>query len=1837
MPVLENNLLRSIKSGGLPDVPTQTIGRAPDINSYPSFEMFKQNWTSQSTAETRRRTFDEILSAPAGNLVTGATPLTNLDPNEVAANSRYKMYRPGANMEDIYGQTQGILDKAANATLKGLSLAGTTFLQGTVGLLYGLGNWAVDGKFSSFYNNDFSRALDDWNKGLEDHLPNYYTAAETNADWYSPKNLFTANFLFDKVIKNLGFAAGAAASGMLYSGGLNLAAKALGSIPKMGRMFSVGKNLEAAAEAEALAMQKLATSGGLTNLGANVGRVAEATVTSYNLLNKAHRTIAAGLSTMGEASFEALHNLNQFRDDLIKNYEAENGMKPTGAALEEINKQAENVGDMSFKLNAALLTATNYIQFPRILGTSYTASKKISNGLAKDVGRITQKETGEFVRAAPRFGKFLNKLPSGRYFFSPTEAFEEGAQYAIQTGSQNYWDKKNRGEDVNFLKDVIGEGFNQVFNTKEGIESILIGGLSGAIMTARGTYRENKAKATATTAAIDAFNKSGISPFLKEGVDAANRAITLQENFEQSVDQGDILESKDIEFDYAHNYLTPRIKYNRFDLVMDDIDQHRALASTPDGFAQLQLEGKASEIDTQQSFLKRLDNLERHAQNMHSMYQSLNVRYGGMVDKEGKPIYPEEVLDKMVYVATKIADYDQRLPELVSGLDNFDITVEDTEDLTVKGAIDKINSLKNVIEDTKDDLKFKLRDALEIKERRKTYIDEYSSLKNSPQKHTEVKPLAPLDTVKEGEKPTTVKVVTSDGEEELEVGKEYYLGSVIKKSKEGKDVFEFPRFTIIGTNPDGTIQIRGSNGAIRNIKPDDLIPYKIGSVADTQKDKKAKYFLDHINDEFEFNFGKGNKPIGRLEYNSKKGILNFVYTDARGKKKSIEVTGDQFKPKKGFAVAQIRKVGTLTAAQEASLKDFTSEEDKRLIGKREARLKILEDAVNEIGQNIDSINSNLRVARDELARTEKELDNLTKEIESGELNEKKPFRKSLNTALRAAKRLSNARDYLLQDIARLEAERTDLEFNLQYFYDLSSNIDELPTDTEDFLEELKTQTNALEDMILETGKNINTVSGMLSDVERVLQKALDFANELIRKFETTYPKAPTNTTSQQFIDFIRANPNFLKINPRFKDDVAAVEEMLAEVDDLEIQPNEKLAKELRDELDKLQAQLEDVVKEFKAKSATLEVFEKVVKAFREEQKAKEEFEANKALHTAIFGEQKIFKKDSGSVPTPSPADLVLEVSEMNEQSKKKRINIIGRSTATPSADLKPHHVREQFFLNNVKRYGKGIVAITVTQKTQDALGFPGLVERLHPDSKDYTEVNNGVVAIVYGKMINGRFSPIDQFGEVLGPSLGQLTADTLGTVSIEESTLPILDEAVYSVLSSTALTLEKTPRYYSAPEEPFTQEQYQEAARRLREQIFALEGDNYIQSEFTVSRGIPIEGKEKQNIIGSLATIEDLSEPILSVSTSGVISYGENTYKVKEGRVVMVNKDTVQLVNNRNFNEEEQENLFNALLLLAKRSIDTAKLDPQIMRYLQGMLFWGDPQEGKAPSRNQVWVAGGKIHMGKNDVVVNFTPNELSKNKQTIKAFLSGTYNNVNNHFLKGEQFSIPFNDIKIEGNEVEIVKEYPSYQHFLLTKPSPMLTTTIIPTEGAPNGVNFEGKYVILDGVKLDLKTKPKEKPKEVPKEKPPIKKPDGKYVLDGKTLNTFVTSKGEEVKFKIVLDDKGEIDDVIVDPELNAKVLQDITKRLGMKPVDAFNAIRTNIFNAVEAQMVSKKEEPSLPVFTLPFIEDAKVLDKTIKEEIVSPSGKTTTRDVKAATVQQKIRQRLEDLQQLIKCLHG
>lgn len=147
---------------------------------------------------------------------------------ESKRDERWIDYNDALHVEDRRARQQSGAEQLFNGIAKGAVIAGTTFVDGIVGTAAGIVNLAfqaangdierpADALFA-FINNPVSQNLQKVNEWAEKVMPNYYTEEQRNAHWYDPVNLFSANFVGDKFLKNTGFMIGAAYSGRVNAG-----------------------------------------------------------------------------------------------------------------------------------------------------------------------------------------------------------------------------------------------------------------------------------------------------------------------------------------------------------------------------------------------------------------------------------------------------------------------------------------------------------------------------------------------------------------------------------------------------------------------------------------------------------------------------------------------------------------------------------------------------------------------------------------------------------------------------------------------------------------------------------------------------------------------------------------------------------------------------------------------------------------------------------------------------------------------------------------------------------------------------------------------------------------------------------------------------------------------------------------------------------------------------------------------------------------------------------------------------------------------------------------------------------------------------------------------------------------------------------------------------------------------------------------------------------------------------------------------------------------------------------------------------------------------------------
>lgn len=356
-------------------------------------------------------------------------------------------------LNEFRAQEQPWYAQLAAGTAKMGIYAGTTFADGVLGTVGGILNIAANTKEIAdsdngwrkagelFINNPISTGLQEINEWSEKALPNYYTKEELEEPWY--ENIFTANFIGDKFVKNLGFAIGAAYSGKINAGALSKAmglSKVRDAFKGMTVLTKEGKTLNTAKEiADAYRKGDAFIDG--VKLTEELGNAAKQLKRGETAL----KTLGSVSAAMGEGRIEAISNSKEFENyhrllledqyqKDINNIESQlfnehpewftfqmygipeggYGYKRTlkdefksewdkrkseldnkyRESITFLEKGTASMANTDFLLNVLLLSATDLYQFGRFYAGGYNTGK-LSSGIVKngkkDVDEIIKK------------------------------------------------------------------------------------------------------------------------------------------------------------------------------------------------------------------------------------------------------------------------------------------------------------------------------------------------------------------------------------------------------------------------------------------------------------------------------------------------------------------------------------------------------------------------------------------------------------------------------------------------------------------------------------------------------------------------------------------------------------------------------------------------------------------------------------------------------------------------------------------------------------------------------------------------------------------------------------------------------------------------------------------------------------------------------------------------------------------------------------------------------------------------------------------------------------------------------------------------------------------------------------------------------------------------------------------------------------------------------------------------------------------------------------------------------------------------------------------------------
>lgn len=608
-------------------------------------------------------------------------------------------------------------DKAANGTIR---LAGRALTSGAEGILtpfVGTFSAIKDGKFSSFYDNPVTKALDEIDKGIKEFLPLYNTREAEEA--HGIDKLKYANTLFGDIFDGIGYSIGAIASGGAYT----KVASALAKTAIAGKTSDfLGKisSIEGAAD-------KL--------------KYIEQVNKTYKVTDGLKNGTIAFVGATAESSANARADKNEFKEKMTKEIETQ-GFPITDSQKEYIDMLSEKVGNNSFMLNIPTIMLDNWITF----GKAVFGNKLTDKGNLLGIGsKLEAKALGDYsVSKGSLIGDILDKTYGLRQAVKPfvVEGTQEQLQYAISKGTNDFYRKRYYNPESADFIESMAKGLSEAYGTAEGWDNFLIGAMSGGIFgnavnlksSGLESYQNPDEKLTAQ--GLSTLNSISSKKTYKTLIESAMTHANILEEQTKALEKGDDFEYENTKNDMFHNYVSTRLKTGKLEDLYSDLNEFKSM-SPEDIKSNFGLELGTDELTgMKQSVSGFVNNKIKQAQTIERAYNIISERF---------PNVSEGVKDRLAYAAISIDNAKDRRSKLASEVskiisDNQHSILNPTElsslssnylSLTEDAAKDLyIENLKNssVSPMDQDEIIKKIKDIDKLTKREKDFVEEYKEL-----------------------------------------------------------------------------------------------------------------------------------------------------------------------------------------------------------------------------------------------------------------------------------------------------------------------------------------------------------------------------------------------------------------------------------------------------------------------------------------------------------------------------------------------------------------------------------------------------------------------------------------------------------------------------------------------------------------------------------------------------------------------------------------------------------------------------------------------------------------------------------------------------------------------------------------------------------------------------------------------------------------------------------------------------------------------------------------------------------------------------------------------------
>lgn len=568
--------------------------------------------------------------------------LSTVDPqylNEMRYNSQSKM--------DVFGN---MVAKMGSSSLVG-------FAPGFTDIAIGIPQALIQGKFDKIFDNVVTENV---YKPFEDYMNENFVSYNNNAQSFKTgvSALFTPKGV-EGIGETMGLLAGMVA-GAYATAGATAAVKGVGigaKIAKGASKLGIKNVLKASTKVDDVT--ELSEAVKMSNKIQSLAQSAKIKTASEKFLHDS-------IPTIGEAGMEARQLKESIKSNLENSKRFEKNLSEYDSLdIEdelEIETLASDAADLSFIINAVVLTASNYVSLARILNPFKSQSQTL-NKIIRNGDKVAGSTYSPFVYSA---NKTVRALQKGGTLITNygKDVISEGSQEVIQGATSNtldnYYTRNNDYDSKNnysnftsafldSMEESIGRGDLQA--------EALLGGVMGGTFGAFGARAEKKQKNLNTQAAIEALNRTN----LKQSIEYAVRADSLNRDITAAVEKNDKFEIKNLKDDLEFNYVYSHINSEQYNWLKSDVEDLRQLP--------LEEFKKFAGIEQDVDFTEKDKN--RKIDNLLAKVESVK-KANDVFDSENLNVHPA-LKERLVYGMSKAENIDKRQNQLLEELQYSDL------------------------------------------------------------------------------------------------------------------------------------------------------------------------------------------------------------------------------------------------------------------------------------------------------------------------------------------------------------------------------------------------------------------------------------------------------------------------------------------------------------------------------------------------------------------------------------------------------------------------------------------------------------------------------------------------------------------------------------------------------------------------------------------------------------------------------------------------------------------------------------------------------------------------------------------------------------------------------------------------------------------------------------------------------------------------------------------------------------------------------------------------------------------------------------------------------------